>query len=148
MAEFEGRALDWDDEIEPGQEFITLPAGDYDFTVEKYERERYEGGDKMPACWKAVLKIRIDTEKGSAYINDGLFLYSKFGWKLAEFFLSIGAELTADGKVKMNWNTVPMATGRATVEVVPGTKDPTKKFNRIKKYLPKEQRQQLTEGDF
>ena len=146
MAEFEGRALDWDEEIDPGQEFITLPEGDYDFIVESYERERYEGGEKMPACWKAALKIRIDTERGSTYINDGLFLYSKFGWKLAEFFLSIGAELTADGKVKMNWNSVPGSIGRATVEVVPGKKDPEKKFNRIKKYLPKEK--QLTEGDF
>lgn len=33
------RELNWDDEIEKdGNEFVLLPEGDYDFTVESFER--------------------------------------------------------------------------------------------------------------
>lgn len=33
------RELGWDDTIQQEQEYITLPAGDYDFRVERFERE-------------------------------------------------------------------------------------------------------------
>lgn len=57
-------------------------------------------------------------------------------WKLAEFFLSIGAE-EVNGKVKMNWNIVPRATGRVIIEQRADRKDPSKKYNHVKKFLPK-----------
>ena len=37
MADYE-RELNWDDEISQENEIITLPAGDYDFEVIKFER--------------------------------------------------------------------------------------------------------------
>ena len=37
--------LGWDDEIEKESEFIILPAGDYNFTVGKVERGRFNGSD-------------------------------------------------------------------------------------------------------
>ena len=38
------RELSWDDEIEKDSgEFILLPEGDYEFTVESFERARYQG---------------------------------------------------------------------------------------------------------
>ena len=41
------RELGWDDEIEKdGGSFILLPAGDYNFTVAKFERGRFQGSDK------------------------------------------------------------------------------------------------------
>ena len=37
-------ALDWDSEVTNEQrEFVLLPAGDYLFTVQSFERARYEG---------------------------------------------------------------------------------------------------------
>lgn len=65
-----------------------------------------------------------------------LLLYDRMQWKLAEFFLSIGAE-EVNGKVKMNWNIVPRATGRAIIEQRADRKDPSKKYNHVKKFLPK-----------
>ena len=41
----------WEDEIvNEGGDFVLLPEGDYDFTVAKYERARYDGSAKMPPC--------------------------------------------------------------------------------------------------
>lgn len=59
-------------------------------------------------------------------MNESLLLYDRMQWKLAEFFLSIGAE-EVNGKVKMNWNIVPRATGRAIIEQRADRKDPNKK---------------------
>lgn len=59
-------------------------------------------------------------------MNESLLLYDRMQWKLAEFFLSIGAE-EVNGKVKMNWNIVPRATGRVIIEQRADRKDPSKK---------------------
>jgi hypothetical protein len=132
-----GKEIGWEDSVEKGQDFVLLPAGDYDFEVESFERGRYEGSDKVPACPRAFLKLRIDGPDGaSTVISESLLLYDRMQWKLAEFFLSIGAE-EVDGRVKMNWNIVPRATGRATIEVQPDRNDPNKKYNHVKKFLPK-----------
>ena len=48
MSEME-RELDWNDEIEKDSDFTLLPEGDYDFTVESFERGRHPGSDKLPA---------------------------------------------------------------------------------------------------
>ena len=40
----------WDDEINnESSDFVLLPEGDYDFTVDKFERARFDGSEKMPA---------------------------------------------------------------------------------------------------
>lgn len=140
-----GKELGWNDEVEKS-EYTLLPEGDYDFVVESFERGRYEGSDKVPPCNRALLKIRVDAPEGTVAMNESLLLYDKMQWKLAEFFLSIGAE-EVNGRVKMNWQIVPQATGRATVEVRPDAKDPTKKYNHVKKFLPKPKKQ-FKAGDF
>lgn len=58
----ENMILDWNDSIEnDGQEFIVLPEGDYNFTVTDFERGRFPGSAKIPACNKASLTLRVDT---------------------------------------------------------------------------------------
>ena len=48
----------WDDEIEKdGGDFVLLPEGDYNFTVAKFERGRFAGSEKMPACNQAKLEL-------------------------------------------------------------------------------------------
>ena len=46
-------ALDWDSEVTNEQrEFVLLPAGDYLFTVQSFERARYEAAPSCrPAAW-------------------------------------------------------------------------------------------------
>ena len=46
--ELKGRELGWDDEIEKGADYVLLPEGEYDFTIESFERS-----DKVPACPRA-----------------------------------------------------------------------------------------------
>ena len=69
--------MDWGDTIEnDGQEFIILPEGDYTFTVTNFERGRFPGSAKIPACNKATLTIQIDNDKGSAKF---VYLKGEFG---------------------------------------------------------------------
>lgn len=134
--ELKGRELGWDDEIEKGADYVLLPEGEYDFTIESFERGRFEGSDKDPACPRAELKVKVEAPEGMCLMNESLLLYDRMQWKLAEFFLSIGAE-EVNGKVKMNWNIVPRATGRVIIEQRADRKDPSKKYNHVKKFLPK-----------
>lgn len=134
---YKGKALDWNDPVKKEQDYILLPEGDYDFVIESFERGFFDGSDKAPACPKAELKLKVETPEGICIMNESLLLYDRMQWKLAEFFLSIGFEPDADNIVHPNWNLVPRATGRATVEIKPGLKDPTKKYNHVKKFLPK-----------
>ena len=144
--DYRGKEIGWDEEVEKGNEYVLIPEGEYDFTVESFERSRFEGSDKVPPCNRALLKIRVDAPEGTTVMNESLLLYDKMQWKLAEFFLSIGAEET-DGRVKMNWQMVPQSTGRAKIEVTTDKKDPNKKYNHVKKFLPK-QKKLFKAGEF
>jgi hypothetical protein len=146
MEDIRGKEIGWDEAVEKGGDYITLPEGEYDFTVESFERGRYEGNEKVPPCNRALLKLRIESPQGTAYVNESLLLYDKMQWKLAEFFMSLGVP-EVDGKVRMNWQSVPQATGRALVEVIPGKNDPTKKYNRVKTFLPKPKKE-FKAGEF
>lgn len=111
------KAYDWDDEIEnDGQSFELLPEGDYDFTVTGFERERYPGGAKIPACNKAVLSLAISGGGKSGTVKHNLLLYSSLEWKLCEFFTAIGQRKHGE-KLRMNWNGVVGTTGRCKVGV-------------------------------
>lgn len=144
--DYRGKEIGWDDEVEKGNEYTIIPEGDYDFVVESFERSRYEGSDKVPPCNRALLKIRVDAPEGTTVMNESLLLYDKMQWKLAEFFLSIGAE-EKDDRVKMNWQMVPQSTGRVTIEIRPDRNDPSKKYNHVKKFLPKPKKQ-FKAGEF
>jgi hypothetical protein len=55
---FQNMILDWSDTIEnDGQEFVLLPEGDYNFVVTGFERGRFPGGAKVPACNKASISV-------------------------------------------------------------------------------------------
>ena len=141
MSEME-RELGWDDEIEKDSgEFILLPEGDYDFTVESFERSRHGGSEKLPACNKAILRLRIDTEEGSALINHNLFLHTKTEGMISAFFTSIGQKKKGE-KIKMNWNAVVGAKGRCKVGVHEwtGTDSEKRQGNDIKKFYPFEEK--------
>ena len=69
MADME-REFNWDDTIEKDStDFVLVQVGDYDFEVESYERARHGGSEKLPPCNKAVLKLRIESEAGTAYLS-------------------------------------------------------------------------------
>lgn len=136
------RELGWDDEIEKDNgDFLLLPEGDYDFVVESFERGRHNGSEKLPACNKAMLKLRIDTPDGTALINHNLFLHTKTEGMISAFFTSIGQKKKGE-KIKMNWNAVIGAKGRCKVDIREwtGTDGEKRQSNEIKRFYPFEEK--------
>lgn len=126
------RELGWDDEIQKDSaEFILLPEGEYDFRVKEFERARYAGGEKIPACNQAKLKLEVITEKGTALINHNLFLHSRTEGMVSAFFIAIGQKKHGE-TLKMNWAKVIGSKGRAKI----GTKEYNgKQYNEIKRFI-------------
>lgn len=128
----QGFELDWGSEIEnDSPDFIVLPEGEYDFTVKCFERGRYNGGDKVGPCPKAMLTLSIDTPQGEAFVKKDLLLNSKLEGLLCEFFTCIGQRKHGQ-RVSMNWNAVTGAHGRCKIgtRVYNGNQ-----YNEVKKFL-------------
>lgn len=144
------RELQWDDMIEKeSSDFVLLPEGDYNFIVDSFERGRHGGSEKLPACNKAILKLRVESDKGTALITHNLFLHTKTEGLLSAFFESIGQKKKGE-KMVMNWGHVPGATGRAKVGIhTYVNKDgEERQSNDIKKFYPKENKPAFTAGTF
>lgn len=117
----ESKEIGWDDEITANSqtEFITLPEGDYIFTVTKLERERFtpsSAASKIPACNKAVLTLEIETPQGNAYIKHNLFLHSITERMLAGYFEGTGQKEPGIPK-KPNWNNQVGQMGYAKIKI-------------------------------
>jgi hypothetical protein len=82
--------MDWNDLIEDdGQEFVLLPEGDYNFVVTGFERGRFPGGAKVPACNKATITVQVTSPDGNATVKFDLLLYRSLEWRISAFFRSI-----------------------------------------------------------
>lgn len=87
----EGRELGWDDSITQENSFIELPEGDYDFTINHYERGRFAGSAKIPPCNKATVFFDVkDADANEVSIRQDFLLHTKMEWKLSELFRSVG----------------------------------------------------------
>ena len=132
----------WDDEIEKdGGDFILLPAGDYNFTVTKFERGRFTGSTKMPACNQAKLELTVQSpEHGDVVIFHNLLLHTKTEGLLSAFFAGIGQKKKGE-RLRMNWNTVIGSKGKLQLEINKFTgKDGTEKTNnQVKKFYSYEE---------
>ena len=113
MVENKDMIMDWDDSIETdGQEFILLPDGEYNFTITNFERGRFPGGPKVPACNKASITAQVNTKEGIAIVKFDLLLYRTLEWRISAFFRSIGQKKHGE-KLTMDWNKVVGSRGRA-----------------------------------
>ena len=112
----DNRIMDWNDTItSDGQEFVTLPEGDYTFTVTGFERAHFPGSTKIPPCNKATLTLDIDNDLGIASAKIDLILFRTLEWKISSFFASIGQKKQGE-TVKMDWDKVVGARGRAHIK--------------------------------
>ncbi|MEG0259896.1 MAG: hypothetical protein RR595_10905 [Lysinibacillus sp.] len=131
------REFGWDDEIEKdGSDFILLPEGDYDFTVTKFERGRFQGSAKMPACNQAKLELTVHSpEHGNVVVFHNLFLHTKTEGLLSNFFAGIGQKKKGE-KLRMNWGTVVGSKGRLLLEINKFTKKDLSEGtnNQVKKF--------------
>lgn len=115
----ESQELAWDGTIvaesEP-KEYVLLPEGDYAFTVEKFDKQRFipkKPDSKIPECWAAVVHLNVYPHQSDADpvpMQSRLFLHSVQEWKLSEFFLAIGQKKHGE-PLRMNWSLVPGAQG-------------------------------------
>lgn len=114
--------------------FTLLPEGDYDFTVSKVTRGRYEGSTKMPACNSVTVELTVWGTQDKAIITERFFLVRKFEWKLSQFFLSIGLKKHGEQLV-MRWNIEGMK-GKCKIYVDTYKKDDGTegKSNKVKKF--------------
>lgn len=129
--------MGWNDTIESDdQEYVILPEGEYTFKVKSFERGRYNGGSKIPACNEAILNIEIEAKEGTVTIIDRLKLHKSMEWKLSQFFRSIGQKKHGE-KLVMDWNKVPGAVGRVLIKPRKYKKDDGTEgtANNINKYL-------------
>lgn len=109
--------LGWDDEIRSdGGEFHLLEEGDYNFTVTAFERGRFPGGAKIPACNKAILTLSVDDSGKTATVKHDLFLYSTVEWTISAFLRAIGQK-KKDEPTRPRWNEMVGSKGRARFKV-------------------------------
>lgn len=144
------RGFEWDDTItKDAADFILLPEGDYNFTVESMERGRHQGSEKLPACNKAILTLRIESAEGTVKITHNLFLHSKTEGLLSAFFSCIGQKKKGE-PLKMNWSLVPGATGRCKIGIhsYVANNGEERKNNDIKRFYPKEEGPAFKVGEF
>ena len=126
------RELDWEETIEdPGSDFVLLPEGEYEFTVDHFDRDRHNGSDKLPPCKKVILYLHVETPQGTAEVRESLFLHTKGERKRYSFFICIG-QGEAGKPLTMRWANVPGARGRAKFGV---REYNGKKYNEVKKFL-------------
>lgn len=142
----QGHELGWDDEIEQESSWVLLTEGDYRFTVEKFDRARYNGGDKIPPCPKAIVTFRVfDGNGNSVQITENFLLHSKMEWKLSEFFASIGMKQKGE-KAQMKWNEVYGKSGICRIKIRNYKKNDGSdgQSNQIDKLYPTYDQPQLT----
>ncbi len=108
MADQENYALDWTDEVEDdGLDYILLEEGDYTCVVEKLDKERYEGSDKVPPCPRANITLLIPLADGrTAHVFDRILLYSGNKWRIYRLFEAFGFESNQDGKMIPHWDEI------------------------------------------
>ena len=68
----ESQELAWDGTIvaenEP-KEYVLLPEGDYAFTVERFDKQRFvpkRPDSKVPECWAAVVHLKVYPHQSDA----------------------------------------------------------------------------------
>ena len=115
QAQNDGGELGWDDTIQKdSNSFVRLKPGEYEFTVKSFERGRHGGSDKLPPCNKAIIKVEIETNEGTAILTSNLFLHSKTEGLLSSFFGSIGLKKHGE-PLRMDWNAIIGRKGRCKV---------------------------------
>lgn len=111
MAELD-KVIDWDvTELPPDDGshggWVVLEEGYYPFTVQKFERGRFEGSQKMQACPMAVLTLKVQGTGGDeALVTQRLYMLERMIWKVSQFMAAIGNGRNEHGNVVINWGDV------------------------------------------
>ena len=109
--------FDWDSEINNEDSgFVLLPEGDYEFTVDKFERGTFDGSDKLPPCKKAIVTFTIYGENDNTTVTENFLLCGALEWKLSSLFLSVRMKKHGE-PLRMNWNGLVGQKGHCHIYV-------------------------------
>ena len=118
-------------------QFTDIPDGEYDFRVEKIERARHPGSEKIPACGKMVAHLTVTLpDGGTAKLQENFVLWDTLEWKLSQFFICIGLKKKGEPLPACDWIAeIPGRTGRAKIKRQPDRNDPTKSYSHVDTFL-------------
>lgn len=154
MAEMQDVALDWDVcEADPddGQHggWTLLPEGFYPFRVERMERERYQGSQKMPQCPMAKLTLAVTGADGrDTAVQQRLYITRNQLWKVSRFMESVGRGRNEAGKVIIDWGGIEGAAGWVKLKVrsYTGRDGQERQTNDVEWFVKPEEQQQAWES--
>lgn len=125
------RELGWDDIISSdGKEFTVLPEGDYNFTVERFERGRTGSESKHPGCNMAIVTLRVHSPQGDVFVTDNITLHTSMEWKISQFFRALGMKKRGE-QLRPDWPGTGGRSGRCTLIIKPYN---GKDYNKVKEY--------------
>lgn len=154
MAEMQDVALDWDVcEADPDDgshgEWTLLPEGFYPFRVERMERERYQGSQKMPQCPMAKLTLSVTGADGrDTTVQQRLYITRNQLWKVSRFMESVGRGRNADGKVIIDWGGIEGTGGFVKLKVrsYTGRDGQERQTNDVERFVKPEEQQEAWES--
>lgn len=141
MADYENldEAMDWDDEeVSDEGGFTLLPDGIYPFRVDKIERERFDGSEKMKSSPRAKITLSLLTNEGWVTTIDRLILNKKVAFRIARFFEGLGYVKNPEtNMVPVRWNEAPGKQGYLKLKVreYKNKDGETRKTNEVESYL-------------
>lgn len=154
MAEMQDVALDWDVcEADPDDGshggWTLLPEGFYPFRVERMERERYQGSQKMPQCPMAKLTLAVTGADGrDTAVQQRLYITRNQLWKVSRFMESVGRGRNEQGKVIIDWGGIEGAAGWVKLKVrsYTGRDGQERQTNDVEWFVKPEEQQQAWES--
>lgn len=154
MAEMQDVALDWDVcEADPDDGshggWTLLPEGFYPFRVERMERERYQGSQKMPQCPMAKLTLSVTGADGrDTTVQQRLYITRNQLWKVSRFMESVGRGRNGAGKVIIDWGGIEGSTGWVKLKVrsYTGRDGQERQTNDVEWFVKPEEQQEAWES--
>lgn len=154
MAEMQDVALDWDVcEADPDDGshggWTLLPEGFYPFRVERMERERYQGSQKMPQCPMAKLTLAVTGADGrDTAVQQRLYITRNQLWKVSRFMESVGRGRNEAGKVIIDWGGIEGAAGWVKLKVrsYTGRDGQERQTNDVEWFVKPEEQQEAWES--
>ena len=154
MVEMQDVALDWDVcEADPDDGshggWTLLPEGFYPFRVERMERERYQGSQKMPQCPMAKLTLAVaGTDGRETSVQQRLYITRNQLWKVSRFMESVGRGRNEAGKVIIDWGGIEGMGGFVKLKVrsYTGRDGQERQTNDVEWFVKPEEQQEAWES--
>ena len=129
-----GEVLDLNSSIEKESEFIDVPEGEYDATIDHVESAVCQWTNDYNGNPMRNVFVNIHLPDGNdAQLREGFVLNSDFEWKLAQLFLSTGQK--KKGEVMPNLgralNELAGRNCRVRVKKTPRKDDPEKTYTNL-----------------